>query len=113
MSDEFFVLEHPGDQGKGYCLVDQLEGFEDDSAVGHGVSLAANPPKKLTMSMSADEPKKKVLPDCVQNMDRLLIVSPRLRSFLEAQKIPNVEYYPLTIKDHKGKVASDKHSIAH
>jgi uncharacterized protein DUF1629 len=81
--------------------------------VGQGVSLAANPPEKLTMSMYADEPTNTVLPDYVQNMDRLLIVSPRLRSFLEAQQVSNVEYYPLEIKDHKGKVASDEYSVAH
>ncbi len=113
MTDEFFVLEYPASNPKGYCLVDQLDGFEDDWAVGQGMSLAANPPDKLTMSMSADEPRKTVLPDYVQNTDSLLIVSPRLREFFEAQKVSNVEYYPLEIKNHKGKVASNDYFVAH
>jgi hypothetical protein len=113
MSDEFFTLKHPADNPLGYCTVDQLAGFEDAWAVGQGVSLAANPPAKLTMSMYADEPTNTVLPDYVQNMDRLLIVSPRLRAFLEAQQVNNVEYYPLEILDHKGKVASRDYVVAH
>jgi hypothetical protein len=113
MTDEFFALKHPADNPKGYCTVDQLAGFEDQWAVGQGVSLAANPPDKLTMSMYADEPRNTVLADYVQNMDRLLIVSPRLRSFFEARQVNNVEYYPLEIKDHKGKVASEAYFVAH
>jgi len=112
MTDEFFILKYPGNT-KGYCTVDQLSGFEDEWAVGQGMSLAANPPDKLTMSMYADEPRNTVLPDYVQNMNRLLIVSPRLRAFFEAQQVSNVEYYPLEIKDHKGKVASNEYFVAH
>lgn len=113
MSDEFFVLEYPGNNPKGYCLLDQLDGFEDEWAVGAGVSLAANPPDKLTMSMSEDEPRKTVLPDYVQNTYSLLIVSPKLRSFFEAQQVTDVEYYPLEIKNHKGKVATRDYFVAH
>jgi hypothetical protein len=113
MTDEFFVLKYPADNPKGYATVDQLAGFDDQWAVGQGLSLAANPPEALTMSMYADEPHNTVLPDYVQNMDRLLIVSPRLREFLEAQQVSHVEYYPLEIKDHKGKVASKEHVVAH
>jgi hypothetical protein len=113
MTDEFFTLKHPADNPKGYCTVDQLDGFEDAWAVGQGRSLAENPPGKLTMAMYADEPTNTVLPDYVQNMDRLLVVSPRLRSILEAQQVNNVEYYPLEIKDHKGKVASTEYCVAH
>jgi hypothetical protein len=113
MADEFFILKHPADNPHGYATVDQLQGFEDDWAVGQGVSLAANPPANLTMSMYADEPNNTVLPDYVQNMDRLLIASRRLRTFLEGQHISDVEYYPLEIKDHKGKVASTEHFVVH
>jgi hypothetical protein len=113
MTDEFFALKHPADNPLGYATVDQLAGFADEWAVGQGVSLAANPPDKLTMSMYADEPRNTVLPDNVQNMNSLVIVSPRLRSFFEAKQVNNVEYYPLEIKDHKGKVASTEYFVAH
>ena len=113
MTDEFFILKHPANNPQGYCTVDQLAGFDDAWAVGQGVSLAATPPSKLTMSMYADEPRNTVLADCLQNMDRLVIISPRLRAFFETQSITDVEYYPIEIKDHKGKVASDGYSVAH
>ncbi len=113
MADEFFILQYPADNPRGYCTVDQLDGFEDEWAVGQGVSLASSPPEKLTMSMYADEPRNTVLGDYVQNMDCLLVVSPRLRSFFQAQQVSDVEYYPVEIKDHKGKVASSEYCIAH
>ncbi|HEY1956114.1 MAG TPA: DUF1629 domain-containing protein [Polyangiaceae bacterium] len=113
MSEEFFVLEYAADKGDGYCTVDDLVGFEDMWVVAQGVSLAANPPKHLAMSMSADRPRHSVLADYVKNTDSLMIVSPRLRSFLEAQKVDDVEYYGLEIKDQKGKLASDRYFVAH
>jgi hypothetical protein len=113
MTEEFFILKYPGNNPKGYCTVDQLDGVDDKWAVETGVSLATNPPHKVTMSMYADEPRNTVLPDYVQNMDCLLIVSPRLRAFFEAHEVSDVEYYPLEIKDHKGKVASNEYLIAH
>jgi hypothetical protein len=113
MSNEYFALEYPADNPKGYCTLDDLEGFEDFEAVRQGASLASNPPDQLSMSMYAEEPRNTVLPDYVQNMKRLVIVSPRLRAFLEAQEVSHVEYYPIQIIDHKGKVASDKYCVAH
>lgn len=113
MSEEYFVLEFPAENPKGYCTLDDLEGFENDWVVDQGGSLADNPPDQLSMSMYEEEPRNTVLPDYVQNMDCLMIVSPRLKSFLEAQDVSNIEYYPLEIIDHKGKVASNEYFIAH
>lgn len=113
MNDEYFVLEYPAGNPKGYCTLDDLEGFEDFEAVRQGVSLANSPPDQLTMSMYAEEPRNTVLPDNVHNMKRLVIVSPLLKEFLEAQEVSHIEYYPLEIIDHKGKLASDEYSVAH
>lgn len=113
MNDEYFVLEYPAGNPKGYCTLDDLEGFENDWAVSQGASLADSPPDQLSMSMYAEEPRNTVLPDYVQNMDCLMIVSPRLKAFLEAQEVSHVEYYPIEIIDHKGKMASNEYSVAH
>ncbi len=113
MNDDYFVLEYPADNPKGYCTLEDLEGFEDFHAVRQGFSLANSPPGQLTMSMYSEEPRNAVLPDYVENMKQLVIVSPRLKEFLEAQKVSHIEYYPLEIIDHKGKVASDEYFVAH
>ena len=113
MSDEYFVLEFPADNPKGYCALEDLEGIEDIQAVRQGASLAGNPPDQLSMSMNAEEPRNTVLPDYVDNIKELVIVSPRLKQFLEAQEVSHVEYYPLEIIDHKGKVASNEYFLAH
>jgi hypothetical protein len=113
MSGQYSVLKYPADNPKGYCTLDDLEGFEDEWAVSQGVSLADSPPEQLSMSMYAEEPRNTVLPDYVDNMDSLVIVSPRLKAFLEAQEVSHVEYYPIEIIDHKGKVASTDYFVAH
>ncbi len=113
MSDDYYVLEYPASNPKGYCTLDDLEGFESNWDVSQGISLADKPPEQLSMSMYAEQPRNMVLPDYVKNMDSLMIVSPRLKAFLEAQEVNHVEYYPLEIIDHKGKVASDEYFVAH
>jgi hypothetical protein len=40
-------------------------------------------------------------------------VSPQLKEFLEVQELSHVEYYPLEIIDHKGKVASNEYFVVH
>ena len=113
MSDDYFALKYPASNPKGYCTLDDLEGFENFEAVRQGLSLVNTSPEHLSMSMYAEEPRNTALPDYVQNMERLMIVSPRLKAFLEVQEVSHVEYYPLEIIDHKGKVASDEYFVAH
>ncbi len=113
MNDDYFVLEYPADNPKGYCTLEGLEGFEDFEAVRQGFSLANSPPGQLTMAMYAEEPRNKVLPDYVHNTKRLMVVSSRLKDFFETQEVSHIEYYPLEIIDHKGKMASDEYFVAH
>lgn len=113
MSDEYFILKYPADNPRGYCTLDELEGIDNFDVMRQGASLTSKVPDQLSMSMYVEEPRNTVLPDYVQNMQRLVIVSPRLRAFLEAQEISHVEHYPLEIIDHKGKVASDEYSVIH
>lgn len=113
MSNNYFVLKYPANNPKGYCTLDGLKGFDDEWAVSQGVSLADNPPDQLSMSMYVEQPRDTVLPDYVENMDRLMIISPRLKTFFEVQEVSFIEYYPLEIIDHKGKMTSDEYFVAH
>ncbi|MBS1816325.1 MAG: hypothetical protein JSU08_00190 [Acidobacteria bacterium] len=113
MSSQFFKLSYPPSNPHGYCKVDHLQGIDDLWAVGQGASLRENPPGRITMAMHEDEPTNTVLPDNVRNTDSLLIVSPRVRAFLQQRAVGHIEFLPLDILDHKGNVASGEYSIAH
>lgn len=113
MNVEYFVLEIPADNPKGYCTLDELEGFENRGEVRRGISLIDNPPGQLSMCMYVEEPRNTVLPDYVENMDRLMIISLRLKIFFESQDVAFIEYYPLMITDHKGKIVDGEYFIAH
>jgi hypothetical protein len=56
-------------------------------------------------------PKDIKLYDQISNLERLLVCSPKLRDFIQSLELPSVETLPVTIFDHKGKVASDEYSI--
>ena len=113
MSDEYLVLEYPADNKKGYCTLTELKGFENNWAVGAGISQVDTPPGQITMSMHAERPRNTALPDYVNNLHSLMIISPRLKKFLQEQNVTHVEYFPLDIIDHKGKIASNEYVIAH
>jgi hypothetical protein len=53
------------------------------------------------------------LTDYIQNLEGVLLASPRLGAFLREQALPDVEFLPVSILDHKGRVASPDYAIVH
>ena len=70
-------------------------------------------PADAVMSMSPHFKKDTKLVDDVMNAARVKVCSKRLVDFLKSKKLKNVEYHPVTILDHKKKVASTEYSIVH
>jgi hypothetical protein len=68
-------------------------------------------PQDARMSMSPHFKKDTKLVDDVMNAERVKVCSKALVDFLKAKNLKNVEYLPLTIRDHKKKVASTEYSI--
>jgi hypothetical protein len=68
-------------------------------------------PKDAVMSMSPHFKKDTKLVDDVMNAARIKVCSKRLVDFLKNKNLKNVEYLPVTILDHKKKVASREYSI--
>jgi hypothetical protein len=78
-----------------------------------GVPRAANFPNDVTMRMSDRHKLAIGMPDSLMNMASLIVVSRRLREFLEKKTLPNVEYLPITVINHKDRVESAEYSIVH
>lgn len=99
----------------GFATLTAIANVPDDYELWEGVSRAASWPSDAAFHMDPAYPRDVLLPDAVHSRggDGLPLVSPALREAIAAFDPPDVEYLPVTIYDHKGRVASDEHVIAH
>jgi hypothetical protein len=63
--------------------------------------------------MNPEFPLDTVLVDAPWNLEQWIVISPRVRDFLQARDVGHVEYLPVKIIDHRGRVASRDYTIAH
>ena len=110
-SDSGNYLIWDADAQSSYCLLGYIEGFEDEWKLMKGDSVAKEWPADVRMRMDPDFKKKIKLSDNVLNPARVLVASKALCDFFRKKPVPNVEYLPITILDHKKKVASKEYSI--
>jgi hypothetical protein len=109
MLQKYFEIAY--EDVKGACAVEHLSERESVWDLSIGQSQAAAWPKKVSFRMSADHPKDVALIDYISNRESSLLVSPRFRDFFQEQQLPELEFLPVAILDHKGRVASDQYSI--
>ncbi|MCP3143119.1 Imm43 family immunity protein [Pyxidicoccus xibeiensis] len=67
-----------------------------------GESLAKEFPKDAAVVFSSKWPERRKLYDFLDNAVTALIVSERVRRILEDLKAKDLEFLPVTVKDHKG-----------
>lgn len=95
------------------CLLAPPEGIDRDWELLKGVPRAAGFPPDAVFRMSDRHKQSIGLPDNVMNLAGLVVVHKRLQHFLEEKALKNVEYLPVTILNHKRRVASRDHVIVH
>jgi len=91
----------------------KLTGVQDQFELNEGVPRAANFPEEACYSMHPDAVHNTVFTDTLLNRSMLIIISPKLRDFLRSQRLTRVEYLPISIRNHKGKVATRDYCILH
>lgn len=97
----------------GACGLQDITGFEKTNLLSGSHPIATEFPEDVALHMHKDFVDDLLLTDNVLNLDRLIIASARLKSALEAQQISHVEYLPVRIIDHRGRVASKDYFIVH
>lgn len=95
------------------CLLLPPEGIERDWELYEGVPRASDFPSDALFRMSDDHPKDIGLTDNLMNIGTLLVASARLKRFFEIKNIINLEYLPVSIVNHKNRVASRDYFIVH
>lgn len=93
--------------------LDVIQNFTESQYFVLGRSFAGKFPENVQFAMDPDRPRDTILTDSLRNIDSLLVISERLRDFLEQRKVKCVEYLPVAILDHKGKPVASKYFIAH
>jgi hypothetical protein len=95
----------------GFCALECLENVEDSYELKRGISRANGFPADASFRMDAAHPKNVKLADNVYNLDRMLVVSKKLKELIESKAPPSTEFLPVTIYNHKGRVASADYFI--
>jgi hypothetical protein len=101
-----------GDPHSRFCVLNYIEGFEDDYKLFIGVSVAHEWPNDVSLRMDPDFKKQIKLSDHLLNPSNVIVASKRLREFLQEKEVPNIEYLPVTILNHKNRLASSEYCIA-
>lgn len=100
------------DEG-GSCMLEPPAGIEDDWELYEGVPILSRLPPDVRLRMSDDHRRNIGLTDNLMHLGTLIVASQRLTDFLRVKAITRVEYLPVTIINHKRRVASRTYSIVH
>ncbi|MBV1856961.1 MAG: hypothetical protein KUG77_01025 [Nannocystaceae bacterium] len=93
------------------CSLYHFEGFEKSHLLTEGIRVSALYPDGVYFDMHPDRPRDVLLVDSLFNTDNELVLSERLVAFLLGKSLPNLEFLPVKIMDHKGNFIDEKYSI--
>jgi hypothetical protein len=89
-----------------------IENFKSKYKFKKGILLFDIFPENASYRMNDDFPDSLALLDVLHNLDGQFIVSDKLKSFLQENGLQHVEYLPINIVNHKGRIVTKvKYSI--
>jgi len=113
MKNDYVVWAGLLERGKNFCVLDDLDNVKDDFELKEGIPRAEGFPEDASFRMDSEYPKAIALADNVFNISRVIVGSKRLKEFIGKQNPRNIEYLPVTIMNHKARVASKDYFIVH
>jgi len=93
------------------CVLKSLENVEKTYELTHGLTRQKDFPNDACFHMDEAHPKDIELADHLGNGDDFVVVSKSLKEFLESKITDPVEYLPVTIFNHKNRIASKEYYI--
>jgi hypothetical protein len=110
---EYFSIEHQSVEGAARLgFLEELE-LDLSNAILKGLPVAQQFPDNAYFEMDPEHPKDVMLIDSMSNLNAHLLVGPAVRAFLQSESIEGLEFLPVSIRDHKGRVASSDYRIVH
>ncbi len=104
------LVWRPGVRREGDCRIRGIEGVDDSFELFYGVSRAAGWPSDACCRMDPEWPKDIALSDSPDGA-LVVVISGRVRSMLDELRVNNCELLPITIRNHKQRVAARDYFI--
>ena len=105
-----FLVWRPGTMVDGICKLNNLTGVEDDFEIDDGVPRLAGWPDAASAAMDPRFPKDVGFADSLYGSGYVAI-SLNTRRFLEKEGVNKIEFLPIKIINHKGRVAADEYFV--
>ncbi len=107
----FFILT--GDYDQKYCVLGEVPDSLRPKKwrISKGLPMEDRFPPGVVLGMD-DGYKGLLVPDLVSNPLRMLVVSSRLKALLAQHSGARIEFLPVSISNHKGRVAAKDYFIA-
>jgi hypothetical protein len=94
-------------------LTDTPQAIEETSfQLTDGIPLAEEWPADVRFRFSKNRKDGLTLTDYIDNSFQWLIISPRFRTLLEDLEPQGIEFLPIEIRNHKGRLAADDYCLA-
>ena len=106
-----YVLWVASTRVKNACVLGDMRGFQDIYDLKSGVSFVESFPPDVEFEMNPDFPDNIVLTDNLINEEGLIVGSGKLKQFLESRGANRLEYLAVSIRDHKGRIASKDYYV--
>jgi len=94
-------------------FMNSLEGFGNDYKIRNGESVKAEYPDDVTLTWNPDFPDHTIMTDCLNNISSEIIVSQRVQEFLAKRNLPDVEYLPVKVFNHKRRPLKTPYYVVH
>lgn len=107
----YFVLKEKDDETNVYLDLETPSSIPEQYQLRKGVSRLNGWPEDVFFEFSRDNPEGMILTDWVENSPCWLIISDRFKAVLEKFREENIEYLPIKIKNHKGRLVSERYWI--
>lgn len=108
----YYVLKETDDETNAYLDLETPDAIPKQYQLLEGVSRLDGWPDDVVFEFSKDRPEGMNLTDYVENSPQWLIISDRFKAILEEFHVEEIEYLPVKIKNHKGRMASEHYWIA-
>ena len=108
----YYVLKETDDETNAYLDLETPDAIPKQYQLFEGVSRLDGWPDDVVFEFSKDRSEGMNLTDYVENSPQWLIISDRFKAILEQFREENIEYLPIKIKNHKGRMASEHYWIA-
>lgn len=109
MNDDYVVWLHKIE--KNACDLQEFRGFKRSYRLKRGVPLTDAWTEDVEMDMNEDKPDNTLLVDSLFNIKSLLVISKRIKSYLESKDLSGIEFLPVNIKNHKGRDIEEDYFI--